>query len=349
VLSSRGPLGTARPLSIAALDAAISETIGKPVRADRLARDDRVYRWVVRRAIAEGSLRFNTTYAEAAAGAGYEVPRLNCRANRRQAREQRVSTVYRALCSLQAAGLVRFHGLKRPNGQWRCLRVGLTPAAFGPCAPFGRSRRAPRRRPGNRISFSRRSGTSPEVAIAKNPPRGVGVRARAREGPAEATREDQGNDPPGPGGFLAAALAPLEANSEPSGPRPWPNERWDLRDERAVILVEAFEEAFGIPARFSYKRHGSALARILDRLDRAHGERFGFTADGRRRKPGAGLRRALELIRQRGALYRTGNLRLQKVQSLAYFLPVLDQESKTARRAARAREGRQVWGPKEER
>ncbi len=148
--SARGPLGRARPLSIAALDAAISETIGKPVRADRLARDDRVYRWIVRRAIAAGSRRFNTTYAEAAAGAGYEVPRLNCRANRRQARAQRVSTVYRALRSLQAAGIVRFHGVRRENGQWRCLSVGLTPAGFGPLAPFGRSapRPAPlRRRP----------------------------------------------------------------------------------------------------------------------------------------------------------------------------------------------------------
>ena len=117
----RGPLGTARPLSLAALDAAISETIGRPVRADRLARDDRVFRWVVRRVIVEGSLRFRTTYAEAAAGAGYPVPRLTCRANRREARQLRVSTVYRALCSLQAAGLVRFRGLKRANGQWRCL------------------------------------------------------------------------------------------------------------------------------------------------------------------------------------------------------------------------------------
>jgi hypothetical protein len=346
---SRGPFGTARPLSLAALDAAISETIGKPVRADRLSRDDVVYRWICRRAIAEGSLRFNTTYAEAAAGAGYPVPRLNCRPNRRRARQQRVSTVYRALCSLQAAGLVRFHGVKRANGQWRCLSVGLTPAAFGPRPPFGRSRRAPTRGPDRRIRFSRRSGTSPEVAIAKNRSRVVDIRAHAREGPRTAARESQGDDPPSPGGFLAAALAPTEAPSDPSAPRPWPNELWDLREQEAVELVELFEAAFGIPAQFSYEKRGPWLRRILDRFDR-YGDRTGYTADGRRWRHGAGFRAAAELILQRGALYRTGNRRLAKVRSLAYFLPLLDQQSKKERRTWRAHEGREVWGPtKEER
>ena len=80
----------------------------------------------MRRAIAEGSTRFNCTYAEAAAGAGYDVPRLNCRANRKEARHQRVSTVYRALSSLAGAGLVRFRGVKREDGRWRCLSVILT-------------------------------------------------------------------------------------------------------------------------------------------------------------------------------------------------------------------------------
>jgi hypothetical protein len=323
------------------------------VRADRLARDDNVYRWICRRAIAEGSLRFNTTYAEAAAGAGYAVPRLNCRPNRRRARQQRVSTVYRALCSLQAAGLVRFHGVKRANGQWRCLRVGLTPAALGADAPFGRSRRAPTRGPDRRIRFSRRSGTSPEVAIAKNRSRAVDVRAHAREGPRTAARESQGDDPPSPGGFLAAALVPTETPSDPSAPRPWPNELWDLREQEAVELVELFEAAFGIPAQFSYEKRGPWLRRILDRFDRyaeQPGDRTGYTADGRRWRHGAGFRAAAELIRQRGALYRTGNRRLQKVRSLAYFLPLLDQISKKERRTRRAREGREVWGPtKEER
>lgn len=324
----RGPLGKARPLSLAALDAAISETIGKPVRRDRLARDDRLYRWVVRRAIAEGSLRFRTTYAEAAAGAGYRVPRLNSRPNRRRAREQRQSTVYRALSSLEAAGLVRFHGVKRANGQWRCLSVGLTPAAFGPRPPFGRSRRAPRRRPDGRISFSRRNGSSPPVATAKNRSRGVDVRARARGRPPEAGEEAVS-------AFLAAALASRQTPADPSAPRPWPKERFDLRRERSVILVEAFERAFGIPAQFSYERHGPELERILDRFDRFTGpvgDRYGYTADGRRRRAGAGLRHAVALVEQRGRLYRTGNQRLQRVRSLAYFLPKLDQQSKRRRR-----------------
>lgn len=321
------------------------------MRADRLARDDKVFRWIIRRAIGEGSLRFNTTYAEAAAGAGYAVPRLNCRANRRRAREQRVSTVYRALCSLQAAGLVRFRGVKRSNGQWRCLSVGLTPAAYGAGAPFGRSRRAPTRRPGGRISFLRRNGTSPPVATAKNVPESVDVRACAREGPRTAASASRGKDPPSLGGFLAAALAPAEATSDPSAPRPWPNERFDLPDIEVVELVEAFEEAFGLPARFSYRDHGPQLRRILDRLDRytgPAGDRSGFTADGRRFRHGAGFRAAAALIRQRGALYRTGNRRLQKVRTLAYFLPALDQQSKKARRTWKARDGQRVWGPIEE-
>lgn len=299
-----------------------------------------------RRAIAEGTLRFNTTYAEAAAGAGYAVPRLTSRANRRQAREQRVSTVYRALCSLKAAGVLRFHGVKRENGQWRCLSVGLTPAGYGPLAPFGRSRRGPKRCPGGRISFSRRNGTSPTVETSKELPESVDVRVCAREGPGEAGEGSESS-------FLAAALAPLEADPGPSGPQPWPNEQFDVGHFEAVTLVEAFEEAFGIPARFSFARHGPQLRRILDRFDRfsgSAGDRSGFTADGRRFKHGAGFRAAAELIHRRGAMYRTGNRASQKVRSLAYFLPLLDQKSKQVRRAWRAREGREVWGPiKEER
>jgi hypothetical protein len=324
-LSARGPFGTSRPLSIAALDAAISETIGKPVRADRLARDDRVYRWICRRAIAEGSLRFNTTYAEAASGAGYPVPRLNCRANRREAREHRVSTVYRALCSLQGAGLVRFHGVKRTNGQWRCLSVGLTPAGYGQARAFGRSRRGPRRRPGHRISFSHRSGTSPPVATAKNGPRVVSVGAHARAGPETAAR--------GKGGaFLAAVLAPVEAQRDPSYRRPWPNERFDLLDTEAVELVELFEDAFGLPARFSYERHGPILRRILERFDRYSGP----AGAGRR----AGFKHAAALIKRQGALFRAGNVNVRHIKSLPYFLPRFDQDSKRRRR-----EWKRTYGP----
>jgi hypothetical protein len=342
---SRGPLGTARPLSLAALDAAISETIGRPVRADRLARDDRVYRWIVRRVIAEGSLRFRCTYAEAAAGAGYAVPRLNCRANRKEARQLRVSTVYRALCSLRSAGLLRFGGLKRENGQWRCLSIALSPAAYGPYAPFGRSRRRPTRCPGPRISFLRRNGTSPPVAKAKNRHSERGrTRARAREPDEEATRSESA--------FHRAAFAAVQPEAEAPGPRPWPHEVFDLRvDERVVRLCELFEAEFGIPARFVYAKHAEPLTRILDRFDRFTGEgddRWGWLADGRRRRPGAGLRHAEQLVRRWGRLARLGNQRAAKVRSLAYFLPKLDQESKKRRRTWRARYGLETWGPIEE-
>jgi hypothetical protein len=322
---SRGPMGTARPLSLAAIDAAISETIGKPVRADRLARDDGLYRWIIRRAIAEDSLRFNTTYAEAAAGAGYAVPRLNCRGNRRRARVQRVSTVYRALSSLQAAGLVRFHGVKRTDGRWRCLSVGLTPAGYGAAGAFGRSRRAPRRCPGGRIRFSRRSGTSPPVATAKNGPERRGrTRARAREPDEEAVREG--------GAFLSAALAAEGSETEAPARRPWPNESFDLREQQLVELVELFEETFGLPAQFSYRRHGPSLRRVLERVDRFTGA-AGFT-------PGAGRREASALIARWGRYARTGNHRAGRVRSLAYFIPKLDQLSKRRRR-----EWKRTYGP----
>jgi hypothetical protein len=288
------------------------------VRSDRLARDDAVFRWVVRRAIAEGSTSFRTTYAEAAAGSRYNVPRLNCRANRRRARECRVSTIYRALSSLQAAGLVRFRGLKRADGRWQCLLVQLTPAAYGPEPAFGRSRRRPERRPGRRISFCGRSGTSPEVVTTKNVPESVSVRGRAREGPPQPARRARGAP-------WAAALLPTEGDSATSGRRPWPNERFDLPDQELVELVEHFEEAFGFPARFSFKRHGPKLRRILDRIDRFH-------------RPGesAGYVQAYELIRLRGRHYRLGNRNVVHMRSFAYLLPVLDQRSKRIRRQWKA-------------
>lgn len=326
---SRGPFGDLRPLSLAALDAAISETLGRPVRRDRLARDDRVYRWIVRRAIAEGSLRFRTTYAEAAAGSGYEVPRLDCRANRRRARAMRVSTVYRALSSLQAAGLVRFHGEKREDGRWRCLSVGLTPAAYGPCPPFGRSRRRPTRCAGGRIRILRRNGTSPPVENSKNDSEVRGrTRARARTPDEEAPKEQ--------GSFIAAALAVPEVEKSSDPRRPWPLERFDLRDQQAVELVELFEVEFGRPAQFSFERHGPVLDRILGRLDRftgPEGDHSGYTLTGRYRR-GAGRREAEALIRRWGRLSRVGRPdgAPARVRSLAYFLPKLDQLSKRRRR-----------------
>lgn len=313
-------------MSIAALDAAISETIGRPVRSDRLARDDAVFRAICRRAIARGSLRYRTTYAELAAGAGYSVPKLNCRENRRQARSQRVSTVYRALRSLQSAGLVRFHGVKRENGQWQCLSVGLTPAAYGPHPPFGRSRRRPTRQANGRISFLGESGTSPSVATAKRRPKGECVGAHAREAP------EKSDDEP-TGAFLRAALAGSEPPPKPEGPTPWPHERFDVPDPEIVELVELFEAEFGICARFSYERHGPLLRRYLDRLDR-YSEPYSSRS---------GYRLAADLVRRWGRMRRLGNRRAHKVNSFAYLLPKLDQKSKSTRAAWRRRRGAAIW------
>jgi DNA-binding transcriptional ArsR family regulator len=256
------------------------------------------------------------------------VPRLNCRANRRQARRLRVSTVYRALSSLQAAGLVRFHGEKREDGRWRCLSVGLTPAAYGPCPPFGRSRRRPTRRLDGRISFLRRSGTSPTVENSKN---GSEVRGRTRA----RAREPNEEAPGGGGSFLAAALAAPQTEQNTDPRRAWPLERFDLSDARAVHLVELFEEEFGRPAQFSYKRHGPILRRILDRLDRfSSGAPEGWDEGRDRYRPGVGYREAAALIHRWGRLSRLGRPdgAPARVQSLAYFLPKLDQLSKRRRR-----------------
>ena len=50
--------------------------------------------------------------------------------------------------------------------------------------------------------------------------------------------------------------------------------------------------------------------------------------------------------RRHGRAQRLGpRAKAPKVRSLAYFIPKLDQMSKQLRRAARAREGRETWGP----
>lgn len=333
----RGVLGSEPPLSIAALDAAITETRGgQPPRSDRLARDDCVYRWIVRRAIAQGSLSFRTTYAEAAAGAGYDVPRLNCRENRREARERRVSTVYRALCSLAGAGLVRFRGLKRPNGQWRCLSISLLPAAFGR-PPAGRSRRGPRRCAGRRVLFARRSGTSPAVATAKSGPDGACVRARARREGAE--RAPPAREPPASpfAAAVEAAMKPEASAASSVAERPWPNAHFDVRlpgDEWGEVrrnsdvsaLVDLFESELGRSSYFSFRRHGPQLRRILQRMDRYRG--LGHP-DAERE---SGYQYAARLIRNWGQLARAGNVKVAKIGSLAYLLPRLDAVSKARRR-----------------
>lgn len=314
-MKHRGCFGAAKPLSIAAIDAAIEATIGKPPRRDRLARDDGVYRWLVRRCMCEGSFRIRTTYAEAARGSGYDVPHLGPRAGRRRARQQRVSTIYRALCSLRAAGLIEFEGVKRKNGQWRCLGIRLLPAGVGR-PPAGESCRRPRRnRATGRVSFSRRSGTSPAVVPGQTTSEtSCGLtRARARAPGAAGSESER------------ARKVISEALANP-GDR---YERWRDADPELVELCELFEQAFGRPAKFSFRRHGSVLRRVLARIDRYwHGG-----------TPGAGVEEARILVQSvaEDLRWRLGSE--STPHSLAYFLPILDEISKDRRRWWKQRHG----------
>jgi hypothetical protein len=115
----REPKGL-RPLTLEAVSDAIERTTGKTVRRDRLERDDRAYRWCVRVAFAKGGLVFNSTIAQAARGMGYETT-----GDKLEDRERWNSTVHRALNSLEAAGLIQWGGVKRPNGQWRCIQIRM--------------------------------------------------------------------------------------------------------------------------------------------------------------------------------------------------------------------------------
>lgn len=316
------------PLSIAALDAAITETIGKPVRRDRLARDDRVYRWVCRRAAAAGSTTFNTTYAEAAAGSGYDVPRLNCRENRRQARHMRVSTVYRALSSLAGAGVLRFQGKKQPNGQWRCLTITLLPAGMG-TPPVGRSRRRPRRRPCGRVSFSGQSGTSPAVAPSGANRSTALACARARERPPDGEARRSRSTIRSEIAWSLAGDDPSLADAEAD--RRYTRHARGVGGFEAVELCETFEDAFGKPSKFAFDRHLPRLERILARLDRYTGGRRGYED-----AQGHGLQEARMIVREAGREARAGVGWAAKIDSLAYFLPLLDEISKGRRRLWKA-------------
>jgi hypothetical protein len=309
-VSARGCLGAARPLSLAALDAAISETIGKSVRADRLARDDRVYRWIIRRAEREGDW-FRTTYAEAAKGAGYDVDPLTCRAARKRAKQRRVSTIRRALASLQAAGVIDFRGVLKTNGQWRCLEIRIREGGRG-TAPCGRSRRSPRRRPGCRVSFSpqfaQKSGYSPAVEPSVlTAEKRVPSPACARGGP---NRQQQ------------APRTRVTNRSELRGDD-WPLSAFELRQQQLVELCDVFEASFARPARFSFTGNGERLSRILARFDRFSGRGW---------QSGAGRREAAAIIAAVGEDARWNVKAAEKIGSLAYFLPILDEASKDRRR-----------------
>jgi hypothetical protein len=110
---------------------------------------------------------------------------------------------------------------------------------------------------------------------------------------------------------------------------------FELRHQEAVELCDAFEAAFDRPARFSFTRHGERLERILARFDR-------FSSFATRR--GAGLSEAKAIIAAVGEDARWNVREAAKVNSLAYFLPILDEASKDRRRWWKRHRGPEVEG-----
>jgi hypothetical protein len=294
-----------------------------------------VYRWIVRRSYAEGQFTWRTTYAEAAAGAGYEVPRLNCRENRKQARQMRVSTVYRALCSLRGAGIIEFGGFKRPNGQWRCLRIRLLPKGRGEVAAEPSPRR-PVRCPGKRIFFDAPKWHVSPVGGKSRGFTAVTTRPRARVGRAPPVEQQHREE-------VRRAIRESLAGARRASP---PNPADVRPGEELAALCAAFRAAFGCSPKFGVERdrHGGRLLRILARLDRFHDPKIEPWGE-----EGPGLELALRLIRDCGdaARHRLGGW--GEVESLAYFLPILHEIARRRRRRWRAvrgqikREHRAPW------
>jgi hypothetical protein len=99
-----------------------------------------------------------------------------------------------------------------------------------------------------------------------------------------------------------------------------------------VALCEAFERAFGRPARFSFRRHGDGLSRALARIDRYwHGG-----------TPGAGVEQVSSLIAATAQEAQFALASAVNPQSLAYFIPLADEVSKDRRRWWKRRGNRRV-------
>jgi hypothetical protein len=110
-----------RPIALEGVHEALQRTTNRTIRRDRLERDDRAYRWCIRKAFAEGN-PFRSSIAQAARGMGYETSG--------DSEEDFVrwnSTVHRALNSLEVAGLITWGGVKRENGAWSCIEVKVVP------------------------------------------------------------------------------------------------------------------------------------------------------------------------------------------------------------------------------
>jgi hypothetical protein len=107
-----------RPCNLQEVAQALQAIKPRTLRRDCLESRDRAYRWCVRKAMGEGSLVFRTSITQAAAGMGYRVT-----GDREDDYDRCGKSVRRCLNDLEAAGLLQWGGVKRPDGRWRCIEV----------------------------------------------------------------------------------------------------------------------------------------------------------------------------------------------------------------------------------
>lgn len=310
-----------KPISLEGVHQALQKITHGTVRRDRLESRDRAYRWAVRKAFGEGN-PFRSTLAQAAAGMGYPVtgdPRQDSCTHQAQVR--------RCLNDLQDAGLIQWGGIKRANGQWRCIEVRVLDNERQRTIMYGsttsrRSHRSPSRKPldacpGGRRHRYRTASSARRIFFTASkmttPLRGVsspsdsqlkGETSRARGAPG---RSPRWQPPPQKNSSQEGSARP----AEPAG--------------RAALL-ERFAALFGEP-RFSHRQWGDRLDRALARLDRY--------ADFGTGRSGAGVEFALNLLE--ATAEDSDAFAPCSPASLAYFVPILDSISKEWRRAHRPR------------
>jgi hypothetical protein len=108
------------PANLEEVAEALQGTRSRTLRRDMLESRDRAYRWCVRKAFAEGQT-FRTSITQAARGMGYPVEGRD----RRDDEQRFGKSVRRCLKDLEAAGLIEWRGVKRPDGRWLCIEVRM--------------------------------------------------------------------------------------------------------------------------------------------------------------------------------------------------------------------------------
>lgn len=309
--------GRVRILSLTELDGRLADELGKPPRRDRLERADRGYRWVVRKMMVEGPT-FDTSYAQIAAGLGYSVS-----GDRKRDFRRFHSRVERTLGDLALLGLIRWGGVKRPNGAWRCLRITVLDPDDDKDGE--RSITAAKCQPGRR----RRGTRHPRRVPVRQAARNAGEVHRPYRAPAQARRIFFGPEVGSPleGSPTGNRERGLRAREGPGSElSPW------IRQVRERV-AERFRSLFGEP-RLS-ATWAVRLARALRRLDRY--------ADFGAGRSGAGAELLEQLLEARHEELAYGGFTelgepLARPRSLAYFAPEADEISKDWRRHVRRRQ-----------